>query len=570
MRIRQKRYFSPSKLKNAIFQNYVLDYLKFIEEEKSNGSKTITNYLCDQGNNFEKKVFTALYEKFGENNILNLSYLTDYNSKKRDYEKAYIITKNVLNTREKPVILQSYVKNDVNKTCGIPDIIIRGDYLNMLIDDELLIIPSHYYVVDVKFCTLYLKSDGQYLLKNNKSTFYQCQTQIYTEAIHSMTYGRNNARFSFILGRAYTFTKNGEKMMFPNCFSKLAYVPSNNLTIKKLINKSVDFYDRLEKYGDNWSLDKFDQVNYKNIVQSYNKKYKEQIFELCRNSGDITIIYQCGRKHKDIMMRNKIFSFYDERCTSKLLGFKNKTEKQIQNILSVNQKKSLLYLPRTITKSPENSWWVDVNRYEVFLDIELLNNIFESFQSFPNRNSEDYVFFIGYIIFDRETNTKVYHKEIMNSLSSIEEEKCFRNFIDVLRDLPSFTIYHYGNFEKYHLEKLFNKYEVPTMNLNLVDLLKVVKNENVAIKNCFSFKLKDISLALINNGLLNNSELKSWGAQHMKNISSGVEAMFKSYQLYESNNIITKEIINYNHDDCLTLFYILNFLRSLVVLENTI
>ena len=80
-------------------------------------------------------------------------------------------------------------------THGIIDLLVRSDYLHKLVDEcpltqDEIKIPNkldtksyHYIVIDIKFSTLPLRSDGKHLLNSGSYPAYKAQCLIYTQAV---------------------------------------------------------------------------------------------------------------------------------------------------------------------------------------------------------------------------------------------------------------------------------------------------------------------------------------------------------------------------------------------------
>ena len=90
-----------------------------------------------------------------------------------------------------PLIHSAPIRNKRNGTHGVIDILIRSDYLHNIVeenplteDEQSIAAPKlngkyHYIVVDIKFSTLSLRSDGRHLLNDSKYKAYKAQLYIY-------------------------------------------------------------------------------------------------------------------------------------------------------------------------------------------------------------------------------------------------------------------------------------------------------------------------------------------------------------------------------------------------------
>ena len=91
----------------------------------------------------------------------------------------------------KPFILQGVLWNPQNRTFGMPDILVRSDWLNQITEQdtiekhqETIRAPAldgdyHYRVVDVKFTTIKFNSSNTQILGQSSQKAYKSQLAIY-------------------------------------------------------------------------------------------------------------------------------------------------------------------------------------------------------------------------------------------------------------------------------------------------------------------------------------------------------------------------------------------------------
>ena len=98
-----------------------------------------------------------------------------------------------------PIIYQGVLQDRQNKIFGIADILIRSDFINKFIPNSIPVelenikspllgndITYHYYVIDIKFSTLHLDKDGEFLLNSNEFPAYKSQVCMYNIALGKM------------------------------------------------------------------------------------------------------------------------------------------------------------------------------------------------------------------------------------------------------------------------------------------------------------------------------------------------------------------------------------------------
>ena len=120
----------------------------------------------------------------------------------------------------------------------------------------------------------------------------------------------------------------------------------------------------------------------------------------------------------------------------------------------------------------------------------------------------------------------------------------------------------FNNEKKHDVQKyLNNMIDTFEQNTIWVDMCKVFETEPIVVKGSYRFKLKHVGNAFYNNSLISTK----WEDGKM---SDGFRAMLEAIKLYRNNtsikedNIVYKEIIDYNEIDCKVIWEIVNYLRD--------
>jgi predicted RecB family nuclease len=186
---------------------------------------------------------------------------------------------------------------------------------------------------------------------------------------------------------------------------------------------------------------------------------------------------------------------------------------------------------------------------EVFLDFEgtydLSNLFLEQLGLDSAERWVNTIYLIGTLVVEKGKREYVpYFSE------SIEDEKSILlRFISSLRCKRDFVIYHYGNYEKTHINQMLAKYRIKDdFTEMMVDLNQVLKHS--AVFPTYSFGLKDVARKL---GF-------SWSEQGMDVFLS--IAHYLTYLKNRDQGEILK-IIKYNEEDCIATSLVKNFLDSL-------
>ena len=256
-------WISATKTRNFFFNDHLCDWLKLYGgRTRSNSvgnlvsnfqnSNTFSSYIKRKGIEFESQIIKLLSKKF---NLVTVSdvYNTVQVQKTISYMKQGI-----------PIIHSASLSNKQNKTYGIADLLVRSDILNQIVDHPVPIgnqgkayklgTNFHYVVIDIKYQTLKLKSDGIHLLNNNSIRAYKAQTWVYNQAL-GMIQGYIPT-CAYILGRRWMYKSKGVKYLNENCFSKLGVIDFENHDkfITKQIRFALKWNRQVIKYGAKWSI----------------------------------------------------------------------------------------------------------------------------------------------------------------------------------------------------------------------------------------------------------------------------------------------------------------------------
>ena len=231
---------------------------KLKEKEKIERDKM--SVLFSNGLAFEEAVFKELKRKY-PNDCVQVAN-DGFDVTNENYQK----TVNYMKTGT-PIILQAVLINTQNKTRGMADIIIRSDYINKLfgeaqvaIDEENIPAPNlgsanyHYRVIDVKWTTIHLCSNGKLIRNSERIPAYKGQLAIYTCILgHTQGYYPNQA---YILGHSYSYETCGEKYNGSSCFDLLGHIDYNDFD-KPYIERTVEaikWVRNVRANGAKWQL----------------------------------------------------------------------------------------------------------------------------------------------------------------------------------------------------------------------------------------------------------------------------------------------------------------------------
>jgi hypothetical protein len=601
-------YHAASSVHNFMLNDPILDWIKYKKESTSSTTTTSTtpttstttytedvdeieqtdrffNFITGQGKKFENNVIELIKTKLESNNI---SFLKIANSKE-DIKNQNKYTETIKAIDDQIGVIYQGVLHGNNdfRAYGSPDLLIRSDIVDILFDQKIDNVPKgknnkfNYVVIDIKFCTLKLRADGKYLLNEARMPANKGQIMIYNELLGIAQNYKPN--FCYVLGRGWKYTKKNECFECSRFDERLGCidVEDKDSIYTKRIQEALEWLDKVKENGSNWEYNPPSVPElYPNMSSQYdNNKQKN---EIAIEIDEITQMWNCGVKQRELAHSKGIYKLSDHRLTTEIMGFPQETNrtKVIDKMLKFNQGligQNNAVIPKYIDNNPFD-WQADV-RVEFFLDFEIFSNIFDDFSVLPNVGGPSIdgeemsmVFMTGlgvsiktsdgktkwdYYNFRVPELTNEYEYEMFNMFYKKVEEECFKHNIKI----ENAKIYHWGHIEQSTITKLYSKYENKHNweNLCLIDFCKIFQDEAILIKGVYGFGLKAVGKGLIEHGLIS---IPSWE----NNVSNGLDAMVQAYTVYskpeQNHDKIIQNIIKYNHTDVRMMEKIINYLRK--------
>lgn len=544
---------------------------KYERENKSIYEATsFIDFLLISGNNFEDNIIKKLNKKF-KNDIIKIC-----NSYEARNMKFYNKTLDEMK-KGTPIIYQGVLYNFKHKIFGSVDLLVRSDYINKLVninvmnnDDQKIKAPLfnknyHYRVIDIKHSKLHFNTDEETLRNNNNIKPFKTQIAIYNLALGEMQGYLPDE--SYILGNGWILNKTINKVNY----EKSSKNPFNKLGRISYINKDNKYYDTalnaiswIKELNENSNFNHNppnDIRIYPNMSNNYDGYYHKLKKDIAKKYNEITDIWNCGVKNREIAFKNNIKSWKDPNCNIKTLGITGKKKSKIINdILKFNQAKNKLINIDKISHNKNNWKNQDLTFY---VDFETINSILMN----SNKNlslERDYIFMIGIGWTIPNNNVWNYECLYINNLSEFEEEELIKKFNNKIKILENkyntkANIIHWSSAEVINYNKINRLYNNKFDNINWFDLLKFFKDNNILVLDCLNFSLKTIAQNMFKHGLIKSN----WN----ETMSSGVDAMFYAWKEFNNSNSICnsdkfKEIIKYNEIDCKTMYEILEYLRN--------
>ena len=309
------------KTKASTLTKINIDYEDQFIQTIGNYDSNFVNAIMNQGIKFEKNVMKLIEEKLGKNKIINIGG----DSNPRSHKKY----KNTIKAMKKgiPVIYQGILRNYKNKTYGISDILIRTDYITKIIEktsiaNSKIIAPLlnkrkkyHYIVIDIKFKTLHLKSDGIHLRNDGHMKAYKSQLCIYNEALGQMQGYEPSA--AFILGWKWKYVSKNVNFKGDSCFDRLGKIDyqKSDKHYKDLTQEAVNWILNVRKNAHSWDLSKLPLPHeqlYPNMCNRLDYPYHNIKKKFAEDINEISLIWKCGPKQRKIAHENGVYSWKDK------------------------------------------------------------------------------------------------------------------------------------------------------------------------------------------------------------------------------------------------------------------
>lgn len=532
--------------------------------------KGYQDFFMKQGVSFEAEVLSLLRKRIGARSIVKVgNSLDDARSDRKAVETFRHMKKGV------PVIYSGVVQNPATKTYGMPDFLVRYDYLKKLVPsvDELSVQYSpklgknwYYVAIDVKYATLHLASNGVNLLNSDRYPAYKGQLLVYTLALEYMQ-GYNPER-AYVLGRKWHYVRKGVHYNGSDCLERLGLISYDGYD-REYPAKLNEVLEWLAQVNDpqnvDWNYEEY-PLSHPNLYPNMNNKYDHPWHELkqeiASRNGEITSLWRMGPHNRDISLEEGICSWKDPSCSAETLGIGEwKAAGTLDQILKVNRSKRTLILPRQLDDPGQE--WLERPKLEFYVDFETWNGCLStSFTQFAN--TENIIYMVG--VLDNKGN---YNCFIAERLDKDSERKVLREFACYIRE--TITHYelsenevncvHWSQFEPRMWESATRRHRIAN-RISWFDLLDVFLLEPITVRNSLTFTLKDIAKAMYGHGMISTTwpeDMDGYDSSVLAQMARDQAAMTEN-KLYDATEM--KQIVEYNRTDVTVLLEMIEYLRE--------
>jgi hypothetical protein len=568
-------WISATEIRHVVMDNASIAWLKQYGTQKGllKDTKPPDTSLMEMGKTFEARVIEMIKAQFvGEHTTIGIDW-------KEATSPEYALKTEEAIKKGIPIIFQAVLHNNQTKTYGMADLLIRSDYINKLVDWPVMKAPEflkgchqhdkfHYCVIDIKFCTLPLTADSIHLLNESNTKFYKCQLWIYLEALAEIQ-GYNPLR-AYILGRRWKSISKGIKSEGPHCFSKLGIIDYSKRDapfIMQTHNAVLEQRD-LKLNGRTWSIDPPSRSNlYPNmcVPSEYDAPWSQLKRDIAQRIDEITLVYQCGPRNRQLAQDSGITKWSDDRCTAQVLGINGeKMGPLVDSILATNRDPTTIVHPEIIYNNQQD--WQIKEPLEFFIDFETANDLsLEDFSTLPHPQTGQRIFLIGVY-----WATQFKHF-IANDLSLASEKQIILDFVNFIDEMAKeysmrasdIKLFHWGHIERTQFASAKERHTIDCPEYNWLDFCDIMRSEPITIKGLFNFGLKDVGRVMYNHGLIGTH----WTSQ----TESGKEVLMvikkcnedaKNAGIPLKDHALMKDIIHYNYQDCRITSEIVEYFRE--------
>lgn len=571
------RYLDDLKQFNYHLQNELPLKRRRIQYDRINTKKYIKNYISN--NKFDTWMDlhgSKYYNEYYDNNVFSKEILKKSIEKKKIF--IDIIKNKCYNSNLKLVVIPSYYK----KNDYLLDM--TKKYMDLKYD---VIINPHFYDYNLNLYsnpTIIVKNNklnNLFGLTNNKNKGYTIFNKI-VKNIKFINNGENlsnNSTYqyikvnnnydnyvlnknqdilnytSYIIGEKWNYINEGKKITSetPNDFSKLGIIKyESSRNFKKEIVKYNNWMNNIEKDDNKYII--MDSNKYTPYISSSEHsnwiRFKKQIL---KNRNDVSLMYSIGKVLKQKLNTMGVQSWKDQKfkqiINSDILKISEKDKQIINNILTLNNSENKLIYPMKKNKSIEND--LKRNELEIYCDFETLNNFL---------GNENLIYLIGMTI--KYPNNEIKYEYFLAEKNKNSCEKYIVDkFIDRINEIEEIydmdaIIYCWSKAENVFINH-FNKKNNLKYNIQFTDLLEILKNNSILIKNnIYGFGLKNYVESMYEHKMINKNYKDG-------DCDSGDKSIINALKYYNDNDEKSlNDLIKYNEIDCTVMYKILEYIRN--------
>ena len=589
-----QKWVSAGRVRNYIDDDRILDWLEhhghaegFLADNELpafDARTEFAEFLFARGNAFEAAAIKWLTEQVGPANVVVVAV---GRGDSRSLQKAEATFDAMV--EGVPLIYQAVLRNPENRTYGMPDLLVRSDWIHRLVSetpiDEAASRVSapdlgdhgwHYRVVDIKFTTLKLNSKATDLRKVHDH--HKAQVAIYNLALGRLQGYRPPE--AYLLGRKWDYTQRGETHRGERATDRLGviHLDGTDNEIYDLAARATEWVRQVRLEGASWQVRPTPSRPelWPNAKNTQDYPWSRAKKELLNDFEDLTTLWQVSPRKRQLAHDAGVTRRSDPRITPQLLGMNSGTKADLlQAILDANQSDDdQPVLPAKIANNVDD--WQTKPALEFYVDFETVNDIDDDFSRFPDVNSHPMIFMVGCGYEDAQGKWR-FEVFVADRLEGPHEAAMIDRWIAWMSDVKNEAlgetadlprIVHWSPAETSFLSTQYNSARnrhagsdwplVPWFDF----LGQVVKREPITVKGALAFGLKAFAKALHSHGLIETNwedgpadglgaMTGAWWCHH--------EAVRRGCRMIDLD--LMQEIRDYNEVDCRVMWEAIRYLR---------
>lgn len=598
-----RQWIAAKSTYNYMMKDPLLDWLKFHHDslarrqikysglvkrslQSQNSPFNFTRYIMEQGNIFERKIMKMIIKRFGRGRVYHVT--GDSRDPARWQETIDMMKEGY------PIIYSGILHNPTNKTFGVPDLLVRSDWLKYLVDnspisDEEAKIGCkfsdswHYRIVDIKFTGLQLRADATHLLNAASFPAYKAQLLIYNWALaQSQGYEPKQV---YILGRRWRYISKGETYVNNSCFDKLGiidYSTIDNSYVDQTNNAIQWVRDVADPAAANWNILNYPLSRpelYPNMSNSHDYPWHSVKEEIANQTKELTSLWMVGPANRNYALAAGVSQWTDINCNASVLDVNGeKRGKILQSIIDVNRQYQLdsigLIKPDIIENNIGD--WKSTPTIEFFVDFETTNSVINTIRHLPKAASEMMIFMIGVGYVDPITKQWIHRDFVADRLYKNYEAKICNDFSKfVLETAAAHGVtnprcIHWSNAEDTMWTDAVERHSLisnqwQSSDWSWLDLLAIFKETPILIAGCFAFGLKEVAGIMKQHGFIQTAWSKDGdcidGQTAMIAAKKAMDEAKKHHSTL-TNNPVMLDIMKYNRVDVRVMYEIITYLRN--------
>lgn len=550
-------YVSGTTIKNYLLRDPLLDWFELYTPEFKD---KVDDTLMVLGNEFENRIVSYLQDKFMDQ-IIVINHDGQKGLTETNFRKTIDAIKSGI-----PIISQAVLFNHHNMTNGIADLLVRSDYINKIVDQNViedddinirapLLDQYHYRVIDIKWTTLLLCNNKLTIRNKDRIPSYKGQLTIYNSILGQIQgYTPSQA---YIMGKGWI--RDNERCY--DCFNTLGIIDYTGFDFC-YINKTreaIEWIREVRRYGISWDPKKprDNKRLYPNMANKYDSGWESAKKRLCMRNQEITQLWQVSDTNRNVAVSNKIRKIKHVR-SSEDLGIGGRYGYVIDKILNINRPECNFLVQPVKIVSRYGRWNIETS-LDFYIDFETVNGSLYGGIKLREKPDPDIVFMIGVgWVNNGVWNYKHFITERLDEECETHMFEEFYNFVNSFVKRTTRTrkprFFHWAHAEPSWFNKVSTKNNGKWDNWDIkwIDIYSLFVYEPITVKGAYNYRLKTITNAMKKNGLID--------IQWNDDMDSGFSAMMEAVKYYNGKGDIDK-IIKYNEIDCKAVFEIVKYLR---------